>query len=63
MCAAAQTHLRAQADVVYLASLVPQRWATYIRTGPSDDIRPLGTRRLPQQQSAWGPSGRGAPTA
>lgn len=60
---AAQTHLYARANTVYLASLLPQRWASYIRNSPSDEIRPLGTRRLPNPQSAWGPGGRGAPTA
>ncbi len=60
-----KVHLQGGADVVFMASLLPQRWASFIRNSPSEEVRPLGTRRLPQsqQQSAWGPGGRGNPTA
>lgn len=44
---------------MFLASLLPTRWSNFIRNAPDDDVRPMGTRRLPQQPSAWGPSGRG----
>ena len=58
-----KVHLERKADVVFMASLLPQRWASFIRNSPSEEVRPLGTRRLLSQQSAWGPGGRGAPTA
>ncbi len=54
----AQVLLGNKADVVYLASLLPTRWSDFIRNAPDDDVRPMGTRRLPQQPSAWGPGGR-----
>lgn len=39
-----QAALTQSADPVVLAEVMPARWASFMRTAPMEQVRPLGTR-------------------
>lgn len=41
--AALEVALKANADAVTLANLMPSRWAAFIRNSPIEEVKPLGT--------------------